>query len=169
MHFFCGDRSHTGDFFDRQCGDKGVDLLGGHNGQSIWFLPIGGDLGDELVYRYTCRHRYLQLLTNALTYGSRDAGCGEVFIRDVAHVQIGLIKREGLDNFSEVSKYCAHDFRCLAVLTHLRRYNSQLRAQAHGLCSGHGRAHAEGTGFIIAGGEDAPALGAATHRHGNAQ
>ncbi len=95
-----------------------------------------------------------------LAISTAGAGAGE----RLRHVEIGLVKRERLDQVRMLAHQCPDPPARLLVGIEARPDEEEVRAELAGLEGGHGRAHAEHPG-LVAGREHDPARAGRAHRH----
>ncbi|MNC52781.1 hypothetical protein D3C75_1021490 [compost metagenome] len=84
----------------------------------------------------------------------------------VADIQIGFVQGQRLDELCVVAKDRVDFPRGLTVGLEARLDDQQIGAKLQRMPRRHGRTHAVGTRFIVAGGDHPTVVGRAPHRHG---
>ncbi|MCY1534368.1 hypothetical protein D9M68_697380 [compost metagenome] len=160
-----GDLADPVDAIDRQRGDEGIDRRRADHEQAVGLVPVAGDLGDELARPHAGRNGHADLVAHALADFFGNAGGAAGMARAEADVEVGLVQRQRFDQpgvFAVDRKDLA---RHLAILVHGRAQDQQIRAVLERLRRRHGRAHAERTRFVVAGGDHPAPVGRAAHGH----
>ena len=167
VHASRRDRPHPVKLPHRQRLHKCQSLRRPHHKLPVGFAVIGSQLGQKLIVGNAGRGREPSFNQDFSPNFPRNLGgrghMGQVF----GYVEIGLVKRHGLNQGRVFGKYGPNLPRHFFVDRKAGRHEYQFRAFAQRYGRGHGRAHPK-LPSLIAGRCYHPALSCATHRHGPA-
>jgi len=119
------------------------DLICGHDGQTVGFGQIGGDLRDQLVGRHADGGRKAGQLADAALDTPRDGDRVPEKLLAGRDIEKRLIERQALNQRGDLVKDAENLPRNLLVTLHPRPDADGMRAQAQCRAHRHRRAHAE--------------------------
>ena len=163
-HFLRPLRAHAVEPADRQFGDEGRALSGPDHAESVGFVLIAGDLGEEFVVAHpsACGEPGLgaDFLADQLGDARRAADAELV----LGHVEIGFVEAQRFDQVGMVAEDRADLLADLAIDVEAALAEDQVGTQPLGGDRGHGAAHAEPARFVTGGSDHAAPAGSP---HGN--
>ncbi len=156
-----GGRTHTRQAADRERIQKRLHPPRLDHRQPVWFVEVGGDLGDQPVGCHSHADGQTTLLLDLkldLLGHGRGAAPG---LEVVAHIQIGLIYRDLLDDGGKAAEDVEDLLRLRAVATEIGLDKDRMRAEPH--CAGrrHRRVDPVLAYLVARGRHHPPTLGAA--------
>ncbi len=125
-----GGLADTGELADRQRGEERLDLLRPDDEQAVGLLPVGGDLGEELVRRDAGRGGEGGLFADLAPDDARRLGRGREAGELLGDVEVGLVERQRLDERRVAKEDRPHPPRHLLVAREVGRHEDRLRTLA---------------------------------------
>jgi len=164
---FSRDPADSPELGNRQCGHEAGDILRADYELAVGFVPVAGDLGEQLIGR------------NAGARGNADFGFNTradflghqrgaaPAVDQARYIEIGFIERKRLDAIGVIAKDGVHAARGVAVALEGVRQQHQIRALAQRPFGRHRRMDAKAARDIIAGRNHPALLGQAADRKWN--
>ena len=125
-----GDFAHAPDFFYRQHAHKLGHLIRAYQKLPIRLAPVAGDFGQEFVGRDTGRGGNAHLVADGVADGLRHQAGAALAVRLAAHVQVGFVQRQRLDQRGVTLVDGVHRLAGVAIAGKIGGHDQQLRALA---------------------------------------